>query len=48
LPRFEDGFNGEGGILDFLRKFEIIPKNAYPKIIFKEYAWTILRNEFAE
>ena len=45
---FEDDFNGEEGILDFLRKFEIIPKNAHPKIQFKEYDWTILRDKFAE
>jgi hypothetical protein len=45
---FEDDFNGEEGILDFLKKFEKIPKNAHPKIKFKEYDWTILINEFAE
>ena len=45
---FEDDFNGEEGILVFLKKFEIIPKNVHPKIKFKEYDWTILRNEFSE
>jgi len=45
---FEDDFNGEKGILNFLKKFKIIPKNAHPKIQFKEYDWTILRNKFAE
>ena len=45
---FEDDFNGEKGILIFLKKFEIIPKNAHPKIQFKEYDWTILRDKFAE
>lgn len=45
---FEDDFNGEEGILVFLKKFEIIPENVHPKIKFKEYDWTILRNEFAE
>jgi len=45
---FKDDFNGEEGILIFLKFFEIIPKNAYPKIQFKEYDWTILRDKFAE
>ena len=45
---FEDDFNGEEGILIFLNFFEIIPKNACPKIQFNEYDWTILRDKFAE
>ena len=45
---FEDDFNGEEGILNFLKKFKIIPKNAHPKIQFKEYDWTILRDKFVE
>jgi len=45
---FEEDFNGEEGILIFLKKFKIIPKHAHPKIQFKEYDWTILRDKFAE
>ncbi|MDZ4809022.1 MAG: DUF547 domain-containing protein [Bacteroidota bacterium] len=45
---FEDDFNGEEGILIFLKYFEIIPKNAHPKIQFKEYDWTMLRDKYAE
>jgi len=45
---FEDDFNGEEGILDILKKFEIIPKYVHPEIQFKEYDWTILRDKFAE
>ena len=45
---FQDDFNGEEGILYFLKKFEIIPENEHPKIQFKEYDWTILKDKFAE
>ena len=45
---FEDDFNGEEGILILLKKHEIIPKYARPKIQFSEYDWTILRDKFVE
>jgi len=45
---FVEDFNGEEGILVFLKKFEIVPDNVHPKIQFNEYEWTILRDKFAE
>jgi thiol-disulfide isomerase/thioredoxin len=38
---FRRDFGGKKGMLHILRKFEIIPKDAAPKIRFKDYDWTL-------
>lgn len=38
---FKDDFNGEDGVIEFLKQYKIIPKGHYPKIIYKKYDWGV-------
>jgi hypothetical protein len=38
---FKDDFNGEYGVIEFLKQYKIIPESNYPKIIYKKYDWGV-------
>jgi len=39
---YKGDFNGSKGVLQFFRDYKIIPEDANPKIVYKEYNWTHL------
>ncbi|MBB78481.1 MAG: hypothetical protein CL844_05720 [Crocinitomicaceae bacterium] len=47
---FKEDFNGEVGIINFLKKYNLIPKEEvkYVKIIYKEYDWGLKPGNFKE
>jgi len=38
---FKDDFNGEGGIIKFLKNYGLIPENDFPKIVYTKYDWGV-------
>lgn len=45
LSWFQGDFGGRSGILSLLKRYQLIDLEAYPKITYKEYDWTLsLRN----
>ena len=38
---FKDDFNGEDGVVEFLKKYNLIPKDKFPLILFKKYDWGV-------
>lgn len=38
---YESDFGGGKGIIDLLKKYDVLPKDAYPAIEYKEYDWTL-------
>jgi len=47
---FKEDFNGEDGIINFLKKYNLIPKDGVKnvKIIYKEYDWGLKPGNFKE
>ena len=47
---FKEDFNGEDGIIKFLKKYKLIPQEElkYVKIIYKEYDWGLKPGNFKE
>ncbi|OJJ13932.1 hypothetical protein BKI52_45020 [marine bacterium AO1-C] len=44
---FKGDFGGKTGVLRMLRKYNIIPKEASPKIIYRTYDWTLVLDNFS-
>ena len=38
---FKDDFSGEDGVIEFLKKYNLIPKDKFPTILFKKYNWGV-------
>lgn len=45
---FRGDFGGKKGTLSFLRKYDIIPADASPELIFDEYSWRLDLDNFVE
>ncbi|HET8860866.1 DUF547 domain-containing protein [Marivirga sp.] len=45
---FKGDFSDKGGVIGFLRKYEVIPENADPKVNYKDYDWTLDLGNFVE
>tara|TARA_Y100000385_G_scaffold289798_1_gene360412 strand:- start:1606 stop:2391 length:786 start_codon:yes stop_codon:yes gene_type:complete len=43
---FKDDFNGEDGVVEFLKKYKLIPKDKFPSILFKKYDWGVKPGNF--
>ena len=48
LSWFKGDFGGTSGILDLLKSYAIVPKETYPKILYKEYDWTLSLSNYIE
>ncbi|MGI8581046.1 MAG: DUF547 domain-containing protein, partial [Chitinophagaceae bacterium] len=44
---FRADFGGKKGMIKILKKHNIIPAEAYPKINFKKYDWTLYLNNYS-
>lgn len=44
---FRGDFGGKKGIYQMLQKFDIIPPDAQPRIIFRKYDWTLVLDNFS-
>jgi len=44
---YKADFNGASGIIDFLKSYDLIPKNANPKIEYSAYNWKYKLNHFS-
>lgn len=38
---FRGDFGGKSGIRDYLRKYDVIPEEASPELVFSDYDWTL-------
>lgn len=38
---FRGDFGGKNGVRDFLRKYDVIPEDAKPSLVFNDYDWTL-------
>ena len=47
LSWFRGDFSAAGGVIAFLKKYEIIPKNSDPDLSYDNYDWTLDINNFA-
>lgn len=45
---FRGDFGGSEGTLEFLKKYEVIPKESNPSISYDEYDWTLKLDYYAE
>lgn len=45
---FRGDFGGKDGTLKMLRQYEIIPEDASPDIVYKEYDWTLSLHNYKE
>ncbi len=45
---FRGDFGGKDGVRDFLKKYEVIPKDADPDLEFKDYDWTLDLGNYKE
>lgn len=45
---FRGDFGGKDGIVEFLKKYEVIPQDANPDLEFKDYDWTLDLGNYKE
>jgi hypothetical protein len=43
---FRGDFGGKKGIIQMLRQYNIIPADASPRLVFREYDWTVVLDNF--
>jgi len=48
LSWFKGDFGGTSGILDLLKYYALVPNEAYPKILYREYDWTLSLANYIE
>lgn len=45
---FRGDFGGKSGIRDFLRKYDVIPEEAKPSLVFNDYDWTLALGNYTD
>jgi hypothetical protein len=48
LSWFRGDFGGSSGILKLLKSYQLIDQEAYPKLLFKDYDWTVSLSNYRE
>lgn len=43
---FNADFGGDGGVLTMLKKFDLLPKEKNPEVLFLDYDWTLKLNNY--
>ena len=45
---YKGDFGGKKGTIQFLKKYNVLPEDANPKIQYNEYNWNIMEKKFLE
>jgi hypothetical protein len=45
---YRGDFGGQAGIIDLLKKYDVLPEDAHPEIEYKAYDWTLALENYVE